>query len=360
MRSLRYALVFTALIGLSFAASAGCGGCNGSGGTGGRITAGGATFVDPIMQKWAAEYNKTSKVEIDYTAQGSGYGITQLTAKNIAFGCSDAPMKKNELEAANTAGGEVIHLPVAIGAVAVVFNVPGVTELKLTGDVLAGIYLRTITKWNDPAIAALNAGVALPDLAIVPVTRSDKSGTTNVFTEYLSKVNPEFKKIVGTSTQPTWPQGGVGQNGSGGIASHVKANSGCIGYCELSFAKTNSLSVVTLKNKMGAFVKPEAEGVSAAADAAANDKPTAEPYTLHELTFSLTNTDGEKAYPIVGVSYAIVFAKPPADKGGKLVAAFLKWAVTDGQKFAVEENYAPLPEALQKKCVARIEKIAAE
>lgn len=359
MRPLRTALTVSALVSFALACSAGCGGCNKSSG-GGRITAGGATFVDPIMQKWAEEYTKIARVEIDYTAQGSGYGIKQMTDKNIAFGCSDAPMKKTELEAATTAGGEVIHIPLAIGAVAVVFNLNDVKELKLTGDIVASIYLRKITKWNDPAIAALNPGTVLPDLAIVTVTRSDKSGTTNIFTEYLSKVSPEFKTTVGVSTQPTWPKGGVAQAGSGGIASHVKANPGCIGYVELSFAKSSALGLTSLKNRKGMFVAPEAAGVTAAAEAAANDKQTAEPYTLHELTFSLTDTDGEKAYPIVGVSYAVVFTKPPADKGGKLVAEFLKWAVTDGQKFAVEKDYAPLPEELRKKCVARIEKIVAE
>ena len=359
MRPFRTAFAFTASVTLALACSAGCGGCNKSG-SGGRITAGGATFVDPIMQEWAAEYNKIAKVEIDYTAQGSGYGIKELTAKTLAFGCTDAPMKKAELDAANAAGGEVIHVPVAIGAVAVVYKLNGVIDLKLTGEVLADIFLHKIAKWNDPAITALNPGVALPDLAIVPVSRSDKSGTTNIFTEYLSKVSPEFKKDVGTSTLPTWPKGGIGQAGSGGIASHVKDNLGCIGYVELSFAKTNNLGYASLKNKKGSFVKPEAEGVTAAAEAASNDKPTAEPYTLHELTFSLTDTEGEKAYPIVGVSYAIAFTKPPVDKGGKLVAPFLKWAVTDGQKFAIEKDYAPLPEELRKRCVTRIEKIVAE
>ena len=363
MRSFRTALTFSAIVSFALACSAGCGGCNKSadgGGSGGRIKAGGATFINPIMQRWAEEYNSTAKVEIDYAPEGSGYGIKQMTDKNIAFGCSDAPMKKTELEAATTAGGEVIHVPLAIGAVAVVFNLNDVKELKLTGDIVAGIYLRKITKWNDPAIAALNPGTTLPDLAIVPVTRSDKSGTTNIFTEYLSKLSPEFKTAVGVSTQPTWPKGGVAQAGSGGIASHVKSNPGCIGYVELNFAKSSSLGMASLKNRKGTFVAPEAAGVTAAAEAAANDKQTAEPYTLHELTFSLTDTDGEKSYPIVGVSYAVVFTKPPADKGGKLVAPFLKWAVTDGQKFAVEKDYAPLPEELRKNCVARIEKIVAE
>lgn len=361
MPSIRTTLSVLLLAGFAVTLSTGCGGCNkGNSGAGGRITAGGATFVDPILQVWAAEYNKTSQVEVDYTAQGSGFGIKQVTDKNFAFGCSDAPMNKKETDAANAAGGEVLHVPVTIGAVAVVFNVPGVTELKLTGDVLAGIYRRTITNWNDVAIAAANPGVALPDLAIVPVSRAEDSGTTSIFTEYLSKVNADFKKEIGTSKKPTWPKGGIGQQGSGGIASHVKANPGCIGYVELNFAKTNGLTFASLKNRKGNFVAPEASAVTAAAEAAASEKPTTEPYTLHELTFSLTDTNGDQAYPIVGVSYAILFTKPPADKGGKLVAAFLKWVVTDGQKFAEGKDYAPLPAELQKKCASRLEKISAE
>ena len=357
MRSPRAALGFALFAGFAAACSAGCSGCNKSG-SGGRITAGGATFVDPIMQKWAEEYNKVAKVDIDYAAQGSGFGIKQTTDKNFAFGCSDAPMNQKELDAAKAAGGDVIHLPVTIGAVAVVYNVPGVKELKLTGDLLAAIYLRKITNWNDPALALLNPG--LPDLAIVPVSRAEDSGTTSIFTEYLSKVNADFKKDIGTSKKPTWPQGGIGQQGSGGIASHVAANAGCIGYVELSFAKSAKLGYASIKNRKGNQVTPEADAVTAAADAASAEKPTTLPYTLHELTFSLTDTDGDKAYPIVGVSYALLFTKPPADKGGKLVAEFLKWVVTDGQKFAVEKDYAPLPEALRKKCVARLEKVAAE
>ncbi len=356
MRSLRTTFGFAALIGLALACLAGCGGCNSKP----RIIAGGATFVDPIMQKWAEEYNKAAKVEIDYTAQGSGFGIKQTTDKNFAFGCSDAPLNKKEMDAAKAAGGDLIHIPVTIGAVAIVYNLPDVKDLKLSGEVLANIYRRKITQWNDGAIAALNPGAALPDLAIVPVSRAEDSGTTSIFTEYLSKVSPDFKKEIGTSKKPTWPQGGIGQQGSGGIASHVRSNKGCIGYVELSFAKTNSLGYASIRNRKGNFAAPDAEAVTAAADAAASETPTVEPYTLHELTFSLTDTDGEKAYPIVGVSYAIIFAKPPADKGGKLAAAFLKWVVTDGQKYAVEKDYAPLPEDLRKKCLARIEKIAAE
>ncbi len=357
MPPLRTVVPFAAFAGLALICSAGCSGCNKS--AGGKLVGGGATFVDPIMQKWATEYKAVAAVDVDYTAKGSGFGIGQMTDKNFAFGCSDAPMSKKELEAAK-AGGDVIHIPVTIGAVAIVYHVPGVPQLKLSGDAVARIYLRTITKWNDPAIVDLNPGVSLPDLAIVPVSRAEDSGTTSIFTEYLSKVSPEFQSKIGISKKPTWPPGGTGQQGNGGIANHVKENAGSIGYVELSYARKNGLAFASIRNKKGNFVAPEAAAVTAAAEAAATDKPTAEPYTLHELTFSLTDTAGEKAYPIVGVSYAILFAKPPADKGGKLAVAFLKWVVTDGQKYAAEMDYAPLPEDLRKKCLDRLGKIAAE
>jgi phosphate ABC transporter phosphate-binding protein len=202
MRPYRSFLGSALLTAIAFAASTGCSGCNKTG-RGNRITAGGATFVDPLMQEWAKEYNKAAQVEIDYTAQGSGFGIKQTTDKNFAFGCSDAPMNKKEYDAATAAGGELIHVPLTIGAVAVVFNLPDVKDLQLSGDVLAGIFMRKITKWNDGAIAALNTGAKLPDLEITPVTRAEDSGTTSIFTEYLSKVNAEFKAQIGTSKKPT-------------------------------------------------------------------------------------------------------------------------------------------------------------
>lgn len=336
-----------------FAALSGCGG-------GPSISAGGATFVDPLMQRWAVEYDTRTGVFVDYTAKGSGYGIAQMTGKSVAFGCTDVPMSRPDLEAAWEAGGEVVHIPVAIGAVAVVFNLPGITDLKLDGPTLADLYLRKVTKWNDPALAELNPGVALPDLAIVPVFRAEDSGTTATFTEYLSKVSPAFREAVGVSKKPNWPAGGTGEQGSGGVCGHVKANPGSIGYAEYSFAKNSHVAVAALRNKAGAYRKPEPAAVTAAAAAAFAEKPATAPYNLHELAFSLTEADAAEAYPVVGVTYAIAFTDPPANQGGEHVAAFLTWAVTDGQAFAGELGYAPLPCDLQRRCVALIGKVQAK
>ena len=329
------------------------GGCGGST-SAPRINAGGATFVNPLMQKWSGEYKKAKNVEIDYVSKGSGYGIEQMTAKTIDFGCSDAPMKKEQLATAKEKGGEVIHIPLIVGAVAVVYNVPDVSApLKLTGDVLADIFSRKITKWNDGRIAALNPGVALPDKDIVVVARAESSGTTNIFTEYLSKSSESFKKEIGASTKPKWPQGVVQQEQNDGVAGFVKGNPGTIGYVEVLFAKKNQLAVALLKNRAGAYVGPDADGAGAAAEEAMKTKPTTEPYSLHELTYSLTDADGAKSYPICGISYAILFARQPKDKG-PVIVEFLKWAVSDGQKFAGELEYAPLPADLQKKAQDRL------
>ena len=323
-------------------------GCAGGKSAPQRVSAGGATFVDPIMQKWSGEYKTAKNVEIDYVAKGSGYGISNVTSKSIEFGCSDAPMNKKEIDAAKAAGGDVVHVPVTIGAVAVVYNLPGVKDLKLSGEVLAEIYLRKVTRWNDAKIAALNPGVALPEADIAPVRRKESSGTTNIFTEYLSKRSPEFAKAPGTSKDPKWPEGVEGKPENAGIAEHVKNTPNTIGYVELSFAKSNNLSYATMINKAGKPVAPDAVSVTAAVEAAMKVKQEKEPYALHPLTFSFTDADGDAVYPIVGASYAILFAKQPKDKGSVIVE-FLKWVVADGQKFAPELHYAPLPADLTKK-----------
>lgn len=320
----------------------------GSGGPAPRVSAGGATFVDPIMQKWSAEYKAAKNVEIDYVAKGSGYGISNVTSKNIEFGCSDAPMTKKEVDAAQAAGGDVVHVPVTIGAVAVIFNVDGVSDLRLTGEVLADIYLKKITKWNDPRLAALNPGVPLPAADIAPVCRSDSSGTTNIFTEYLSKKSAEFAKAPGTDKKPKWPEGVAGKPGNDGIAEHVKQVPNTIGYVEAAYAKASGKPSAKLLNRAGKPVAPSAASVTAAVESAMKVKQDKEPYSLHPLAFSFTDAEGEGAYPIVGASYAILFKKQPKDKG-PVIAEFLKWVVADGQKFATDLEYAPLPADLTKK-----------
>jgi phosphate ABC transporter phosphate-binding protein len=335
------------LIILALPVVGGCSGCGKSAGAP-RVSAGGATFVDPIMQKWSGEYKKVKNIEIDYVAKGSGYGISNVTSKNLEFGCSDAPMTAKEVEAAKAAGGEVIHVPVAIGAVAMIYNLEGIKDLKLSGEVLAEIYLRKITKWNDPKIAALNPGVALPDAPITPVARDQSSGTTNIFTEYLAKRSAEFAKAPGVSKSPKWPEGIAQKNENAGIAEFVKSTPNTIGYVELAFAKTNGIAYATLINKAGKPVNPDAASVTAAVDAAMKVKQDKEPYSLHPLTYSFTDAEGDAAYPIVGASYAILFKKQPKDKG-QVIVDFLKWVVADGQKLAADLHYAPLPDELSKK-----------
>jgi phosphate transport system substrate-binding protein len=331
-------------------------GCSGKTGGSIRLSGGGATFVDPIMQKWSAEYAAAKGTEIDYSKSGSSDGIKKMTEQELDFGCSDAPMKKEQLAAATAKNGPVVHIPLIAGGVAVIFNLPGTTELKLSGAVVAEIYLGRITKWNDEQIAKLNPGIQLPDLKIVPVYRAEGSGTSNIFTEFLSKVHPEFAQKIGASTSPKWPEIGTGQKGSDGVANHVKGNAGCIGYAEVSFAKSNGIAVASILNSKGIPLKPEAEAVTAAAEWAIAQQQTKEPYSLHELTYSLTNADNEKAYPICGFNYALLYQQQSGDKGKALVE-FLKWATTDGQKFATELHYAPLPAALGQKVAERLNQV---
>jgi phosphate transport system substrate-binding protein len=338
-------------------------GCSGCSKPSPRVSAGGATFVNPIMQKWSGEYKKAMNVEIDYVSKGSGYGVEQMTARTIDFGCSDAPMSREQLAAAKEKGGDVVHIPLTMGAVAVVYNVPEVAgkELRLTGDVIADIYRRdeSVRKWNAKRIAELNPGVSLPDRDIVVVARAEKSGTTNIFSEYLAKSSAAFQSEVGAGTKPNWPKGVVGQEGNDGVAGFVKNNAGTIGYVEVLFAKKNDLPAARFRNKAGEWIAPEADAVTAAATEAMKVKQTTEPYSLHELTYSLTDADGAKSYPICGISYAVLFAKQPKDKGPAIVE-FLKWATTDGQQFAKELEYAPLPDELRKKIQERLGQIVFE
>ncbi|HKA06134.1 MAG TPA: phosphate ABC transporter substrate-binding protein PstS [Gemmataceae bacterium] len=341
-------------------------GCNDKGGSGGpssgpagtavRISGGGATFVDPIMQKWSAEYKTAKGTEIDYSKSGSSDGIKQMTEKSLDFGCSDAPMKKDQVEKAMEKGGQVVHVPLIMGAVAVVYNLPNVQNLMLSGPVIADIYLGKITKWNADPIKALNPGVELPDMKIIPVYRQEGSGTTNIFTEYLNKVSPEFADKIPASTSPTWPQIGLAQKGSDGVAAHVKQNERCIGYVEVSYAKMNAIHTALVQNSKGKFIAPDAAAVTAAGEWAINQKQTKAPYSLHELTYSLTNAEADTAYPISGISYGLLYKKQSGEKGKKLVE-FFKWATSDGQKFATELHYAPLPADLSKKVADRLSQI---
>lgn len=334
---------------------AGCG--SGSSGTGtDRLSAGGATFPDPIIQHWAREYDEKHRVQIDYIKSGSGKGIGDLTAGTVDFGCTDAPMTREELERAVAQGGPVLHIPITMGSVAIVYNIHGATDLKLSGPVLADIYLGKITRWNDPAIQALNGSTPLPNKDIIPVQRAESSGTTSIFSDYLAKVSPEFRDKIGASKKMDALKEVTGQKGNDGIAGFVENNEGAIGYVELAYAMNNQIPMAQLRNQAGQFVRPSARAASAAAQAALHEPKPGEPFTLHDLTYSLTNAGGAESYPIVGMSYAILYEQQPAEVGTAAVA-FLKWAVTEGQQAAEALHYAPLPEDLQKKCLEKLDTV---
>jgi len=327
-----------------------------AGGGASRLNGGGATFINPLMQEWKQAYNAAKGVEIDYQSKGSGFGIQQMTSKTIDFGCSDAPMKKAQLDGAVAEGGEVIHIPLTMGPVAVIYNLPGVDKtLTLDGKVIAGIFMGKIKKWNDTALQEMNKDIKLPDTTISPVFRSEASGTTNIFKEFLAKCSPDFKQSVGISTEPTWTKGvGTGERGNDGVANRVKESAGTIGYCELSYAK--GIKFANLVNPAGKTVPCSIDGATAAAESAIKVPQTMEPYSLHELTYSLTNADGDKAYPICGFSYCVFYKKQPSATGKALVD-FIKWAVHDGQAQAPAKDYAPLPAELVTKIDARLNQV---
>ena len=301
------------------------------------INGAGSSFDNPAFMMWKDAYGKTEKdVQINYQSVGSGAGIKQLVSQTVDFGASDAPMTDDAMKAAP---GKILHIPVVAGAVAVTYNVPGSPKLKFDDATLAGIYLGEITKWNDAKIAALNAGVSLPDTAIIVVHRSDGSGTSFIFTDYLSVVSPEWAKKVGKSTSVNWPAG-VGGKGSEGVSGQVKQLPGAIGYVELAYAEQNKLPVADLKNAAGKFVAPSPESVS---------KAMATATIPDDFRFSMVNAPGEASYPIAGASWVLLYQKQADAKKGKILVSFLKWCVTEGQKMSPRLNYAALPDSVQER-----------
>ena len=318
----------------------------------------GATFVEPIMKFWTNEFLEQSggKVKINYQGTGSGAGITQMTKRLADFGCSDAPMNKKQLEAARADGGDVVHIPLVIGAVVPMYNVPGVEQpIKFTGPILVEIFTGKVTRWDDPKLKALNPGVALPGLAVQPVYRTDPSGTSFIFSDYLAKVDEGFKRAVGASTTPKWPQGvGTAQPKSDGVAGYVDRTPGAIGYIELTYALDKKAKFGSVRNAAGKDVVADFDGIAAAADATLGEKQTQEPYSLHDLTYNLTNAGGDASYPIAGMSFAVLYQKQAGPKG-KAAVAFLQWAVSaGGQEMAKKRNYAPLPAAVRDKAAAKL------
>ena len=307
----------------------------------------GATFPYPIYAKWMSEYNKKTGVQINYAPIGSGGGILQFTNMITDFGASDAAMTDDEM---NKAGGDVLHVPTVMGPVALTYNLPGISEIKLDADTLAGIYLGEITKWNDDAIASLNPGVALPDRNILTVHRSDGSGTTNIFSNYLAKVSIKWASRVGAGKSLSWPVG-VGGKGNSGVAGVVKTNVGAIGYVELSYAMTNNFPTMPLKNREGKFVKPSIDSTVAAAAGAVKKIPA-------DFRADLTNAPGDDSYPIVGLTWLLVRKTQSNPEKGRALVDFLEWALTDGQKYAPELYYAPLPTGLRDKVLAAVGKVS--
>ncbi len=318
-------------------------------GSANALTGAGSTFDSPLFSKLFDLYNQQCKVQVNYQSVGSGAGIEQLTKKTVQFGATDAPMTDDQL---NAAGGDVLHIPVTIGAVPVGYNLPGVKSgVKLSGDVLAKIFLGQITKWSDPAIKALNAGTNLPDLDIAVVHRSDGSGTSFIFTSYLSAASPDWKSKVGAATSVEWPAG-AGGKGSEGVAGLVKQTPGAIGYFELAYAVQNNITVASLQNQAGKFVDPTSDGASAAAASAITNLPP-------DLRATFVNAPGDASYPIAGFSWVVINANQSDAKVAQSLVSLLWWVTHDGQKYAKDLSYAPLPEQVQKLDEAQLKKVTA-
>ena len=313
-----------------------------------QINAAGATFPTVIYQKWFDEYHKLhSDVQVNYQSIGSTGGIQQLTAGTVDFGASDKPMSDAELKAVKV---PTLHFPTVMGAVVATYNLPGVTkELKLSPATLAGIFLGTVTKWNDKLVVADNPGVKLPGDEIVVVHRSDGSGTTFIWTDYLSKISPEWQKKVGANGAVSWPVG-IGGQGNEGVTGLVKQTPNSLGYVELAYAVKTNLGYASIKNAAGAFVKPSFDSVTAAAAGAAANMPA-------DFRVSITNAPGKGSYPISSFTWLLMPNHFSDAAKSKRIKEFLKWMLADGQKFATSLYYAPLPQAVVAKELLQIAQI---
>ena len=313
-----------------------------------QINGAGATFPNPIYSKWFDEYTKKNpNVRINYQPIGSGGGIRQVTAQTVFFGATDGPMTEEQILAAP---GKILHLPTVLGADVPVYNLPGVSgEIKFTGAVLADIYLGKITKWNDAALVKLNPAAKLPATDITVVHRSDGSGTTYIFVDYLAKASPEWKKRVGVATSVNWPTG-VGGKGNEGVAGLVQQVPGSIGYVELIYALQNKIAYGSVQNLAGEFVRATVASVTAAAAGAAAKMPA-------DFRVSITNAEGKGVYPISSFTWLLLYENPKDKAQSKAMVEFVKWALGDGQKFAPELGYAPLPAEVVKLELAALAKI---
>jgi phosphate transport system substrate-binding protein len=309
------------------------------------INGAGATFPYPIYSKWFDEYAKVDpSVRFNYQSIGSGGGQKQILAQTVDFGASDGPMSDDNLA---KAPGKLLHIPTVAGADVVAYNLPGNPALKFDANTIAGIFLGQIKKWNDPKIATLNPGVTLPDQEVVVVHRSDGSGTTYIWTDYLSKISSEWKTKVGTNTSVNWPTG-IGGKGNEGVAGQIKQTPGAVGYVELIYAVQNKMPYADVRNAAGEFVKASLESITAAMATA---------QIPDDFRFSMTNAPGRGAYPIAGATWLLVYEQQKDATKGKKLVEFLKWAAKDGEKMAQDLQYAPLPESLQQRVLKRIDEI---
>ena len=299
----------------------------------------GATFPYPMYSKWFSEYNKLhSDIQFNYQSIGSGGGIRQVLAGTVDFGATDGPMTDEQLAQAKT---KILHIPTVLGADVPAYNIPGVTEeLKFTPELLANIFLGKITSWNDAALAKANPGVNLPNQPIIVIHRSDGSGTTYIFTDYLSKVSPDWKNQVGKGTSVKWPVG-LGGKGNEGVAGMIRQMQGSIGYVELIYAVNNKIAYGSVKNAGGQFVKASLDSVTAAA-ASVKSMPA-------DFRVSITNAPGKDAYPIASFTWLLIPTPSKDPAKGKIIADFLNWMVDDGQKMTADLAYAPLPESVVAK-----------
>ena len=311
-----------------------------------KLNGAGATFPYVIYSKWFDVYHQKTGVQFNYQSIGSGGGIKQVIEGTVDFGASDAPMSNDQInQVKNKQGSDILHIPTVMGAVVVTYNLPQIkNNLKLTAEVLSGIYLGQITKWNDSRITSINPGTNLPNKAIFVAHRSDGSGTTNIFSGYLSKVSDAWKSKVGQGTSVNWPAG-LGGKGNEGVAGLIKQTDGSIGYVELAYAVQNKLPYATLKNKAGSFVEPTFDNVSAAASGYIKNMPD-------DLRVEITNADGKNSYPICGFTWLLITKNMKDKNKAKAIVDFLKWSMSEGQKYAKDLYYAPLP----KEVVMLVEK----
>ncbi len=311
------------------------------------LTGAGATFPYPIYSKWFSDYAKLTGVKINYQSIGSGGGIRQVSEQTVDFGASDGPMSDEEL--AKAKGGPILHVPTVLGADVITYNLPGVTAaLKFTPDLIAGIFMGRVTKWNDSRITSLNPGVSLPNQDILVVHRSDGSGTTYIFTDYLDKVSPAWHASVGKGKEVKWPVG-LGGKGNEGVAGQIKQTPGAVGYVELAYAKQNNLPVAAVRNKAGQYVAASVPAVTAAAAGVAESLPANTDYRI-----SIVNAPGADSYPISSFTWILVYQHQTDAVKGKKLVDFLNWALTEGEKVAPTLDYAPLPTAMAANVRARL------